>query len=205
MSGLFAYPKTKLSRTQSPGRLGNYRAYKPVLRTEFKARCVYCCAPDGLNQAEFGVDHYRPQKLFPSLATEYANLFYACNRCNRRKGSYWPKGLKQHLIPNPCDEVMMKHLRYKGEEVQHQSAAGEFTAKLLDLNAPNMLQIRRAVIHTVELAEEKLQEFTVALAEIRGLVRRGECTAAEVEADEAALIHEIERCKSTLLVFGVLP
>jgi len=88
---LFAYPAHRHVRSQAPGPFQAYTQYKPFLRLEFERRCVYCRLPDGLRGWEaFGVDHYKPFRRFPWLASVYANLFYSCNVCNQRKGVRWP-------------------------------------------------------------------------------------------------------------------
>jgi hypothetical protein len=97
----------------------------------------------------YGVDHYRPKKLFPHLATEYLNLFYACNRCNAFKGSFWPTpGLRsaKKFIPNPCEHRMFDHLRYKGAQVVAKTPAGAMTVELLDLNHDSAVDWRAANI-----------------------------------------------------------
>jgi hypothetical protein len=85
----FSYPKSRHTRRLRPGPFKKYSEYKPFLREEFEKKCVYCRMPDTMKDYEmYGVDHYRPKSLFSELLTTYANLFYCCNPCNRRKREY---------------------------------------------------------------------------------------------------------------------
>ena len=69
---VFLYPKARHIRTQTPPAFLDYRRFKPFLRVEFDARCVYCREADMMKgQESFGVDHYRPKRDFPNLTSEY--------------------------------------------------------------------------------------------------------------------------------------
>lgn len=107
----FVYHSVRRTRTEAPRAYSNYKLYKPFLRVEFGRTCVYCRLPDGVKgKASFGVDHYKPRRLFPQLACDYANLFYACNGCNSAKGPFWPTHesiQRGYYIPNPCDHVIV--------------------------------------------------------------------------------------------------
>jgi hypothetical protein len=196
----FSFPKTKHSRSQQPGQLGSYQAYKPVLRVEFARKCVYCRMPDSFSSDAFGVDHYRPVKHFPELKTSYPNLFYACNPCNSRKGSHWAVGTNAEgrTIPNPCDHVMVKHLRYRGEVVEPQSPAGEFTVGLLDLNRPANLITRGTMIHLLELSEARRGDVIQMLTQLRKRLRNGSLAVVEAEDAIARLEADLHRLERTI-------
>jgi hypothetical protein len=193
----YAYRKVRHARTEHPAQNRDYRAYKPVLRLEFREKCVYCCAPDQGRLDGYGVDHYRPKSLFPDLAQLYENLFYSCNGCNARKGRFWPSASDEkagRFIPNPCDHTMFGHLRFREAVVEAKSAAGEFTLKLLDLNSPTVVKFREAIIMALSAFHFKRQE---ALATLQQLVKlRGESAEAEsidLEAAIAKLQGDIEQ------------
>lgn len=152
----FEYPVLPHRRGPDPGPYKNYRTYKPTVRAEFGRQCVYCRAPDGLSQdgSAFGIDHYRPQKLFPALTAQWDNLFYCCNPCNSRKREYWPSdGLAgDSYIPNPCDHRMGDHLRYQRATVRTRTKQGEIAEAVLDLNDPLFVSWREMVITLVSNA-----------------------------------------------------
>lgn len=131
--GLFYYPNKKHTRSEVPPRYKRYQSYKPFLKREFRGTCVYCRKPDWTAESEFGTDHYKPQVDFPSLSNDYDNLFYACNSCNRKKGTKWPspKERKQGMvIPNPCDYVMSDHLKLdSAKTVRAKSKYGEWSVR----------------------------------------------------------------------------
>lgn len=166
----FLYPKTLHRRRQHPGPYRAYRRYKPALRVEFERKCVYCRLPDGVKgEAAFGVDHYEPQSKAPQRASEYENLFYACNDCNRRKGDFWPDPPQQQkgiFIPNPCQHVMFKHLRYVGAKVDPRSRAGTFTVDLLQLNENSLVEYRQSLVRVIELIERERRDVQAALDKI---------------------------------------
>jgi hypothetical protein len=83
----FEYPTEPHQRRYGPAGYTNYESYRPWLRDEFLYRCVYClnrekwCSDD----VAFNIDHFLPVAIAPDLSCEYANLLYACGRCNRAK------------------------------------------------------------------------------------------------------------------------
>ncbi|HEV7507125.1 MAG TPA: hypothetical protein VGS07_19705 [Thermoanaerobaculia bacterium] len=166
----FRYSDNLHIRTQTPDRFNDYRRYKPFLREEFGRRCVYCCLPDGpKGEDTFGVDHYRPRFRFPELDCEYTNLFYACNLCNRRKGTFWADEGQQSqgkFIPNPCAVIMAQHLQYEGARVIALTPAGQLAAQVLDLNDPRDVLYREFVLRNIEHC---LRELEVALKALRDL------------------------------------
>lgn len=150
----FRYPEARHARMQSPGPFSDYRRYKPYLRIEFRRQCVYCRLPDGaFGEDSFGVDHYRPASRFPELLSQYQNLFYACNACNRRKRDFWPDEQQWNqggFIPNPCDCVMAEHLVYRGGRVEPRTTAGQLACEILSLNDPEDILYREFLLRSIE-------------------------------------------------------
>ena len=92
-------------------------------------------APNGTEI--FGVDHWNPQASHPELVNEYANLCYACNSCNSRKGSV---ALPQTLF----DEPLANHVTFYGDgEVKPLTAEGSFLIELLKLDSEVLLGWRK--------------------------------------------------------------
>lgn len=172
----FTYPKSAHVRRLTPGPFTRYQLYKPSLREEFYGHCVYCRTPDPLKGHDaFGVDHYKPKARFPSLATVYSNLFYSCNTCNRRKGSFWPSAGEEKagvFVPNPCAHVMFRHLRFSGTRVEGRTAAGKFTADtLLHLNDDERLRWRWFAQAGLAKLEKDRQDNRTAVNKIRIMLR----------------------------------
>jgi hypothetical protein len=169
------------------------------LQIEFSARCVYCCTPDGIKTyAAFGVDHYRPKHVFPSLAVEYLNLYYCCNSCNSRKGKYWPKAALEatEFIPNPCEHEMFRHLKYDGPTVVAKTRAGEVAVELLALNDPVTVAWRDASLQTIASLQAHQADTNKKVEQVAKRLKNGAMTQAQ--ADEAtakfqALLDRIEK------------
>ncbi len=189
----FRYPKRKHFRRMRPGPFSHYQAYKPALQAEFERKCIYCRAPDTIRGWEsFGVDHYRPKRLFPALQNTYANLFYCCNQCNRRKGDYWPARTNLR-IPNPCDHEMHKHMRFAAERVETRTPQGQVALEVLDLNAPDALQMRATISSVLRILQQKLVELRSTLAALQRFERTVDVAeaAAEVEAEAEKIQTEM--------------
>jgi hypothetical protein len=190
------------ARTEQPIQHKNYKSFKPTLRREFRKKCVYCCAPDAGKTYSYGVDHYRPQSLFPDLTCNYNNLFYACNSCNSRKRAFWPQPIDKRagrFIPNPCEHQMYKHLRYREGTVEPQSAAGRFAVALLDLNEPDSVKYRESVL--------MLLKATFAQRQIASNKRQlliNECASGHDIANDTNILqveNYIRRMDDALLLF----
>ena len=66
------------------------KALKKALCAMSEGHCAYCQA--SVDDAGPGaVEHFRPKSLFPTLAYEWDNYFYSCERCNIFKLDKWPK------------------------------------------------------------------------------------------------------------------
>lgn len=201
----FRYPKAKHTRKQTPPQYTNYRKYKPVLREEFGAQCVFCLLPDASRNQSFGVEHYRPKKRFPELATTYSNLFYACNSCNSRKGDYWPSEdqlTSSLLIVNPCDHVMFKHLRYAGHLVEDRTTEGAFTSERLDLNEPKVAKYRAALLAVVDSFESERNKLIRTIATIDARLARAP-SSPELIQEKAAFKAKLAQVDGHLSGFGV--
>ena len=84
----FAYPAESHKRRHGPQGYAHYGQYKPWLRDEFTFRCVYCLEretwyPNRISG--FSTEHFVPKAIDPTLEMDYANLLYACTRCNSCK------------------------------------------------------------------------------------------------------------------------
>lgn len=209
MDNPFHYEKIKHTRTRTPPAFSTYKAYKTDLRIEFAGQCVYCRALDRVKGSEsFGVDHYRPKKKFEHLATTYANLFYACNRCNSFKRDFWPsrQQARDHIfIPNPCDHVMFDHLRYVRGEVHVHSSAGAFTEERLDLNDPDVVEYRDGLI-TLFGATDTLLARTKKLLDVAQATL--DAATTDRDRDEARIVRDqlaanVRQLEATLQVFLV--
>ncbi len=95
------------------------------------------------------MDHFRPLKWFPELRFYYPNLYYACGKCNRYKGSTWPSESPNDQgfrFADPCEEDMyVRHLEERQDgTLRVQTNTGRYTCDHIRLNRPALLEWRRA-------------------------------------------------------------
>jgi hypothetical protein len=145
----FDYPLASHQRRHGPRGYSQPESYQPWLRDEFSFRCVYCLIREqwGRVTGEFDVEHFRPQAIYPELATVYDNLLYACGRCNGAKGD--------RVVPDPCEALTANQVRLlpDGSFEGRSSEALSLIAKL-GLNSPQMKRWRLIWIRNVQLARE---------------------------------------------------
>lgn len=199
---LFSYPTLRHSRILSPGPFADYRTFKPFLRKEFQARCVYCRMLDTLSPRTntFGADHYLPQRYHPELATTYSNLFYSCPDCNSAKRA-WPydqKGVRVgFIVPNPCDHAMAKHLEFRADgSIEGKTRDGKATIDLLYLNDPQRVQFRAAHSLAKRTFEAKLRELRNKKRLVKDRLRTGQ----PLPANAMAVLARIERQRRELIL-----
>jgi hypothetical protein len=204
----FTYQKSKHRRTLSPPAYASYKRYKPYLRDEFRRQCIYCRLPDGVKGPDsFGVDHYRPQKLFPSLETTYSNLFYSCNCCNSRKKNFWPTLAQlrdKKFIPNPCDHVMFEHLQYRRAEVTFKSPAGKQADEILDLNDDDSVKYREFVLDLVDTLEKEARELIALARGIEGQTKQFPEREQELEEEKNSVEADLKKTREHLARLGAI-
>jgi len=98
-------------------------------------RCEYCLLPAGVAFFPHEVDHVIAEKH--GGRTEFANLAFACWRCNRHKGSDLgsidPLTQNFSLLFNPRTQVWAEHFVLQGEHLIGLTPEGRVTVSLLRL------------------------------------------------------------------------
>lgn len=136
-----------VTRTNVPAGL-KYTEYRSYLRYDFFHSCAYCTTTEAEAQAiRFTIDHYVPQGARPDLVDEYANLMYACDECNQRKGDRDPPLAAQsagYRFYRPDMDKFDEHFRIglSGILINPESKTGEYTIEALDLNRHMLKRIR---------------------------------------------------------------
>lgn len=84
----------------------SYKPFKTYLADDFNKRCGYTDCADrwfgGKNT--FHIDHFKPIKDFPALATDYSNLVYSCSYVNILKSNDNPNNYLE-----PCNDDYNQH------------------------------------------------------------------------------------------------
>lgn len=111
-------------------------------------RCEYCRRPDSSTPFGHHIDHVMPTKHGGS--SDLNNLAYACVKCNTFKSSEVAvyDELTEALAPlfNPRTQHWDEHFQLIEAEIVGKTATGRITVRLLQMNHPNQLKIRRALI-----------------------------------------------------------
>ena len=147
--GLFDYPSQPHERRHGPSGYDPYGGYKPWLRDEFAFRCVYCLEreswyPDRADS--FSVEHVVPQSADATLLCDYANLLYACTRCNSAR--------RDEPLLDPTAVALGNHVR-PGEDgmLIGMTAEGLDLIDILHLNENPALKVRHKYSRILALGE----------------------------------------------------
>lgn len=107
--------------------------------------CCYCCRKIGMEDSLN--EHIRPQNAYPKQTMEYANLIASCKTegINATCGSKKDKEYDEDLFVSPLSEECEKYFEfYPNGQVSGVGTSGEYTCKLLNLDAYELQRARRA-------------------------------------------------------------
>ena len=108
-------------------------------------RCEYCLLREEDSFLAFEVDHIVGVKH--GGGNEPENLAYACSHCNANKGSDLGTVLDSYDdfvgLFNPRKHAWLHHFRAQDGEIIAETRVGLATVKLLRVNHPDRLIIRR--------------------------------------------------------------
>ena len=123
---------------------------RETIRVRAVRRCEYCLEPEKMSFARHQVDHVIAEKH--GGATVLENLALCCTLCNRRKGSDLsaldPVGGELRALFNPRADRWADHFELWGGEIVARSGAGRVTIKLLQLNRPDRIKERAALVQS---------------------------------------------------------
>jgi len=94
----------------------------------------------------FTIDHYEPKNLRPDLINVYANLMYACDECNLRKGDRAPPEEARangFRFFRPDHDVHCDHFGMKGVLLEPRSNTGHYSIEAIDLNRASLRKLRQ--------------------------------------------------------------
>lgn len=125
-------------------------ALRQFVRTRAKQRCEYCRLPQtAAPYLTFHIEHIEAQQHVEDDTPE--NLAPACPDCNRHKGPNLVTldSLTREIVPlfHPRRDVWENHFNYNGAILEGQSAVGEATIRLLQINTVERVEMRAELIH----------------------------------------------------------
>ena len=113
-----------------------------------RARCEYCQLPSALHPAPFQIDHIIARQH--SGRTEIENLALACIHCNRFKGpniaGLDPENGTIVRLFHPRQDRWSEHFIWDGPTLKGVSAIGRVTIAVLAINAPEVVEVRKALL-----------------------------------------------------------
>jgi hypothetical protein len=111
-------------------------------------RCEYCLVPQTAVFVPHQPDHIIAEQH--GGQTDSDNLALACIHCNRRKGpniaSIEPLSNELTFLFNPRTQQWQEHFLLDAAAIQPLTAVGRVTINVLQLNSPERLEVRQALI-----------------------------------------------------------
>jgi hypothetical protein len=124
------------------------RETREAVAARAERRCEYCHLPDRLQAGGFELDHIVPASR--GGLTSWDNLAYACPHCNDRKWAHVhgrdPVTNQPVILYDPrkdCWEDHFEWSRARPFEIVGKTPSGRATIARLQLNHPELLEIRR--------------------------------------------------------------
>ena len=129
-------------------------AQRRFVRDRANNRCEYC----GLQQEHFVlvshvIDHIRAKQH--GGTDEVNNLALACFRCNAHKGPNLAgidtEDDEMVALFNPREQTWAEHFALRGARIVGLTAVGRATVRVLDMNAPERIELREELLANGEL------------------------------------------------------
>jgi len=121
---------------------------RDFVRERANHRCEYCGLPEGYNFYSHQIDHIIPLKHRGD--SEVINLGLACFDCNNAKSSDVASydEVTKELTPlyNPRTQKWDEHFGIENGIVIGKTAVGRVTVFTLNMNRPEQIEIRNAII-----------------------------------------------------------
>ena len=119
---------------------------RDLVRRRADDHCEYCLLPQEASVLTFHVDHIVAKQHLETFVDEPPFLCLACNRCNAHKGtnltSIDPETHEQVSLYHPRNDVWQDHFMLRGGEIVGITPTGRATARLLQMNAPQRVELR---------------------------------------------------------------
>lgn len=167
-------------RSSAPISTRDYRRFRPYVREDFSECCAYCLLPEILagGEANFELDHFRPQSIFSHLIHDFRNIYYSCHVCNNTKRDTWPSQQLRdagYRFVDPCYDDFSTHFTASDGQWQPISRAGEYSERHLRLNRGHLVKLRRMIAELLDMLGESPIDWdmptTAQVAPIEELVR----------------------------------
>jgi 5-methylcytosine-specific restriction endonuclease McrA len=118
-----------------------------LVRRRAGDRCEYCRIHQNDDPVlSFHVEHIIAKQHAGS--DHPSNLAWSCHKCNRAKGPNLAGRIKDDIVPlfHPRRQRWKRHFRWLGPRIVGKTKTGKATMLVLDLNAPERIVVRKALI-----------------------------------------------------------
>jgi hypothetical protein len=124
---------------------------RELVRLRAGQRCEYCHFPQlAIPYLVFHVDHIVARQHVDEDSDDLELLAWACSECNYHKGpnlvSIDPETKQQVNLFNPRNDDWASHFAVQRGIIVGLTARGRATARLLNMNAPRLVRLRRELI-----------------------------------------------------------
>ncbi|SEB27626.1 HEPN domain-containing protein [Paenibacillus sp. 276b] len=116
---------------------------KDILRQESQNRCVYCRQNVGIT-SKGNLNNFYPKSLYPALAYDWDNIFFACDICDRRKKNTDPILNGELTILHPVyDDIESQLIEKEDGTIHGNNTKAANTIDLFDLNRQELIDQRQ--------------------------------------------------------------
>jgi hypothetical protein len=131
---------------QAAGQRG-WRSYGRCLRWEFGFSCAFCLTHEAdvsgvLGSEYMQTEHFILKSQHPGGKNLYANCFYSCTSCNRKRHKKPNVDFHGRRLLNPCDDVWQLFFTSIEDELRPLCHDALYTAWAYDLNHPCKVKLR---------------------------------------------------------------
>ena len=128
---------------------------RELVRQTAGQRCEYCHFPErAVPYLVFHVDHIIAKQHLDEASDDPQSLAWACSECNYHKGpnlvSIDPQTKKQAELFDPRRDDWNEHFTIDRGMIVGLTPMGRATARLLNMNAPRLVRLRRELIEQGE-------------------------------------------------------
>jgi len=128
---------------------------RELVRQRAGQRCEYChLRESAVPYLIFHVDHIVAKQHLDEASDDPLSLAWACSECNYHKGpnlaSIDPQTKDQVGLFNPRLDDWHFHFTVEDDRIVGLTPAGRATARLLNMNEPRLVRLRRELINAGE-------------------------------------------------------
>jgi hypothetical protein len=121
-------------------------ATRRLVRQRAGYRCEYCHIHEDDETYSFHIEHIVAKKHRGADAR--SNLAWSCQSCNLAKGANLAGQVRGDVVPlfHPRRQRWARHFHWRGPTLVGRTKCGKATIRVLNINAPERVRLRRLLI-----------------------------------------------------------